>query len=590
MADTPLTDPPLWAQKAIWYQIFPERFRRGGSNNMPTQQSIKAGLEYDIPENWRPTSWTHDWYAQEEWAIQSAVPFSKTVHMRRYGGDLQGVLEKIPYLKELGITAVYFNPLCDAPSLHKYDTRHYHHIDVCFGNDREGDISMIENEDKTDPTKWVWTNADLLFLEVLKEMHAHGIKVIMDFSWNHTGKTFWAFKDLIKKGPASKFINWYEINGFDFEGKRPLYDGWNGIKTLPELKKIKYSEKRNGQPYEGNINPGIKDHIFEVCKRWMDPYGNGDVSKGIDGMRLDVAEQVPLGFWREFRSYTRNINSEFYLIGENWWLEWPDKLMDPEPWVRGDVFDGIMHYQWLEIALKHFNSFDKPISTTSLIDSYENLLSKYKPSVQHSMMNLLSSHDTERILSTLSNRTQHKFLSKPYENPNYYTGYPTEEAFEKLKILILHQFTFVGAPHIWNGDEMGMWGADDPDNRKPLIWPDLDFDEESDYFLTPGVKHKPQFNFQLFYYYKSLCRLRNSSESLQTGKCLFDKELARENILSYIRFSDDDAIRIIINTTMEIKKINIDMNDNTILFNLNCIVENDLILPRYSGIVFKQEA
>ena len=141
--------------------------------------------------------------------------FYANLQLRRYGGDLQGVLNKLDYLKELGITAIYFNPLNDAPSLHKYDARNFRHIDVTFGPDPRGDMEIIASEIPDDPTTWKWTAADKMFLQVIEEAHKRNIKVVLDYSWNHTGVEFWAWKDVVKNQEQSKYKDWYIINSFD---------------------------------------------------------------------------------------------------------------------------------------------------------------------------------------------------------------------------------------------------------------------------------------------------------------------------------------------------------------------------------------
>ena len=127
IVNTPFNEPPKWAQKAIWYQLFVERFRNGDDNNNPTLENIEGSWFDPFPESWAVTKWGHDWYSQEDWALTTGLEFYRTVQMRRYGGDFQGVMDKVDYLKDLGITAIYFNPINDAPSLHKFDARNYRH-------------------------------------------------------------------------------------------------------------------------------------------------------------------------------------------------------------------------------------------------------------------------------------------------------------------------------------------------------------------------------------------------------------------------------------------------------------------------------
>jgi hypothetical protein len=155
---------PAWAGDAIWYQIFVERFRNGDPSNDPTVHDIEGVTDEPPIDGWRPTPWSQDWYRQESWAAATGKDFYGTVQFRRYGGDLQGVMDRLDYLQDLGVTALYLNPVNDAPSLHKYDARNYRHIDRNFGPDPRGDEARTAAEDPGDPATWGWTAADSLFL------------------------------------------------------------------------------------------------------------------------------------------------------------------------------------------------------------------------------------------------------------------------------------------------------------------------------------------------------------------------------------------------------------------------------------------
>ena len=152
--------PPDWAREAIWYQIFVERFYNGDKNNEPKPENMDAPpIHVATPKDWQLTPWTHNWYAQEDWAKNTGKSFNEMSQYRRFGGDLQGVLDKLDYLEDLGINALYLNPINDAPSLHKYDARYYHHVDIHFGPDPEGDRKLILAENPNDPATWQWTAA-----------------------------------------------------------------------------------------------------------------------------------------------------------------------------------------------------------------------------------------------------------------------------------------------------------------------------------------------------------------------------------------------------------------------------------------------
>lgn len=556
---TPFNEPPQWAQEAIWYQLFVERFRNGDDTNNPTLTNIEGSWFDPFPDSWAVTKWGHDWYAQEDWALTTGLEFYRTVQMRRYGGDFQGVMDKIQYLKDLGITAIYFNPINDAPSLHKFDARNYRHADVNFGPDPIGDNEIIKSETPDDPSTWKMTSADKLFFELVDQLHKNDIKVILDFSWNHTGSEFWAFKDVVKNQEKSLYKDWYEIESFD-DPSTPenefKYDGWLGVATLPDIKKIRETEKRPGHPYEGNMVQAPKRHIFNVAKKWMDPNGDGDVSDGIDGMRLDVAEHVPLGFWRDFRKHVRSINPDFYLVGENWWTSWPDTLMDPKPWVNGDIFDAVMHYHWYKPARSYFHLPDSEQIPSKFSFSMDSVFNSYPEYTKRAMMNLCASHDSPRFATSMSNRTKYKYNANPKANPKYNIGPPSDMDFNLVRLFLLHQFTWIGSPHIWMGDEMGMFGSDDPDNRKPLVWDDITFDKEvNPPFTEIKYSHHPKIRKDVFETYKNLAALRKENAALVNGTYQFIN--IGNNLVAYERILENENRLIILNTSDIKRKVNL---------------------------------
>ena len=483
---------PAWAQEAVWYQIFVERFRNGDPTNDPSQDDLEGAWPHVRYAGWEPTPWGWDWYAQEPWAAESGDDFWLTVQKRRYGGDLAGVMEQLDYLADLGITAIYFNPINDAPSLHKYDARNYRHVDRNFGPDPVGDVAIMAAEDPADPTTWEWTSADSLFLSVVEAAHARGIRVILDYSWNHTGVEFWAWKDVLENGADSRFADWYEIESFDdpdtpedeFE-----YRGWAGVRELPELKKVGRPDGETHGAIEGTLHPEVRDHVFAVTRRWLDPDGDGDPSDGIDGFRLDVAEMVPLGFWREYRAFVRSINPDAYLVGEVWWQEWPERMYDPAPWLQGDVFDAVMNYRWYRPVRSLFAQAGQNLTVTQAVDTLARAEQGFGVDHVRAQMNLTASHDSPRFATSIENPFRYKFQVNPRENAGYDIGAPSTATKRIQRLILVQQATWVGAPHVWNGDEMGMWGADDPDVRKPLLWDDRTFETER--AAPPGRTRTP---------------------------------------------------------------------------------------------------
>jgi glycosidase len=485
---TPELGVPRWAQEAVWYQIFVERFRNGDPSNDPTPDDMEGSGPHLRPDGWAPTPWGHDWYAQEDWARATGRDFYTTVTLRRYGGDLQGVMDRLDYLQDLGVTALYLNPINDAPSLHKYDARNYAHVDRNFGPDPRADVARIEKETPADPSTWGFTAADSLFLALIGEAHRRGMRVIVDYSWNHTGVVFWAWKDILERQAASPYAGWYDVERFDDPATPDTsefsYRGWVGVKDLPELQKEGRPAGLTRGAIEGTLVAPVREHVFAVTRRWLDPNGDGDPGDGVDGFRLDVAEMVPLGFWREYRGFVRSINPEAYLVGEVWWDEWPHRMYDPAPWLQGDVFDAVMNYRWFAPTRSFFvgapaSSTDaEPLTATEYLAALDSIARGIPQDHQKAQMNLTASHDTPRFSTSLYNPGLFKYQVNARDNPAYRVERPDARTRALQELILVQQFTWIGAPHVWNGDEMGMWGADDPDERKPVVWPDLTYEDE----------------------------------------------------------------------------------------------------------------
>jgi len=554
-------DVPSWASDAIWYQVFVERFRNGDPANDPTPHDIAGVTSAPTPDGWRITPWTHDWYRMEPWARATGRDFYGTVQFRRYGGDLQGVLDRLDYLQGLGVTALYLNPVNDAPSLHKYDARNYRHIDRNFGPDPRGDETRMAAEDPADPSTWQWTAADSLFLALVREVHRRGMRVIVDYSWNHTGIMFWAWRDVVERQSASPYAGWYEIERFDdpatADTNEFAYRGWAGVPWLPEWKKIGRPPGETKGAIDGNLVPQVKDLIFAVTRRWLDPNGDGDPSDGIDGFRLDVAEMVPLGFWRDYRRFVRSVNPEAYLVGEIWWEQWPDRMYDPAPWLQGDVFDAVMNYRWYAPTRSFFAGAPPNPTASEYAAQLDSLGAGYGPSELKAMMNLTASHDTPRFGTSIYNPGRYKYHANPREDPDYRIGRPDARTRRIQEMILVQQFTWVGAPHVWNGDEVGMWGADDPDERKPLVWADLRYEDEvADPFGRPRRPDAVAPDTALFRVYHDLIDMRKGHLRLfvdGTVHWLLTDDAHR--LLAYERVLGDDRAIVAFNASDEPQEI-----------------------------------
>ncbi|MEM6377474.1 MAG: alpha-amylase family glycosyl hydrolase [Bacteroidota bacterium] len=561
---------PTWAHEVVWYEIGVERFRNGDPSNDPTTEDIVGAYPGVIPDGWSITPWTQDWYKPDPYFANydklkdvrgnAITKFVDKVQIRRYGGDLQGVLDKVDYLDSLGITAVYFRPLNDGPSLHKYDARNWRHIDVNFGPNPAKDKAIMASEIPDDPSTWKMTEADQLFIKVIDGFHQKGIKVILDYSWNHTGSTFWAWNDLVKNQAESKFKDWYWVEQFD-DPNTPenefKYHGWVGVPTLPEIKETQKQDlSKSLQSFEGNIfDQTAKQHIFNVAQRWLDPNGDGDPSDGVDGYRLDVAAETPLGFWRDFRTHVRSINPDAYLMGEIWWEAFPDRLLDPAPFLNGDVFDAVMNYRWYRAIRHFFNESPNPIAVEELVDSLNRFRSNIRPGNNFAMMNYTGGFDTPRILTSLFNKNLYKYQCKVHENPAYKIHKPDVSTYQTLKLLLTQQYTYIGAPHIYNGDEMGMWGADDPSCRKPLIWPDYTFENEK---AHPLGQERPEdrvvFDQEVFQYHQKMIKIRKENPVLIHGDIEF---FTIGNLLAYRRFDETQEMIMVFNHELSPKEVQI---------------------------------
>jgi cyclomaltodextrinase / maltogenic alpha-amylase / neopullulanase len=550
-----LASVPAWAKEAIWYQIFVERFRNGDRGNDPAPYDMYGSYPEKIPENWKITPWGHDWYSREPWLDSVKVNgFYSKIQARRYGGDLQGVLDEMDYIQSLGVTAIYFNPLNDSPSLHKYDARNYAHIDRNFGPDPKGDVMIMDSETHDDPATWKWTSADKLFLKVVDEFHKRGIRVIMDYSWNHTGKEFWALNDIRKNGKNSKFADWYNIIQFDdpsTSNDEFKYEGWGGNNPyMPVFRKDIIPPDDKIMPFEGNLHSeSLKQHIFSVARRWLDPDADGNPADGVDGFRLDVAGEVPMGFWREYRKVVRDVNPDAYLIGEIWWLEWPDKLLDPKAFLQGDQYDAIMNYRWYRIARGFFGQADPILTPAGFVQGIHQINRGIKIENLQAMMNVTSSHDSPRLSTSLYNKTMDKYNAKPSDNPDYKINRPDQLTRKEQILLLIHQYTFLGAPQIWNGEEVGMWGADDPDCRKPMIWDDLVYEDERADFdpskTRPIDVVRPDTALRSFY--KKLCMMRKENPVLVYGDLSFTVVDDEKMVLAYNRRLGNNEIVAIFN-------------------------------------------
>jgi glycosidase len=501
---------PKWFQDAVWYQIFPERFRNGDPRNDPVPSSMQGTWPYSVPPGWKVSPWTSDWYAPQSWETNAPGGFYRNAQLRRYGGDLQGILDRLDYLQDLGVTAIYLNPVFESPSLHKYGATLYHHIDRHFGPDPAGDLALFATEDPANPATWKWSAADRLFLKLVAEIHRRRMRVILDGVFNHTGIPFWALQQARRDGQTSPYASWFHILRWD-DPKTPAdefdYQGWVGVKDLPELARD-----------ATNLHPGVRNHLHDIVRRWMDPNGDGNPADGIDGWRLDVAAEVPMGFWREFRGWVKGINPEAYITGEIWWEDYQTfKLRNARPWLD-QAFDGVMNYRFGDAVYQFFNA-PQPITSGSFARLLTGIHEDYGYAQSLNLQNLMGSHDTARIGSAVVNPSYRMDHGANLEsNPRYDVRAPNASELERWRQMVAFQFLAPGAPGIYYGDEAGMWGADDPDCRKPMVWPDLRYESERAHPFGAARPVDPvRFDRGMFQFYRTLAHARRDQPVLRRG-------------------------------------------------------------------------
>jgi cyclomaltodextrinase len=510
----PLPNVPAWAADAVFYQIFPERFRNGDASNDPTRESLES--PEDVPASWAVSPWTGDWYARAAWERELGDDFYEHgVFNRRYGGDLQGVLDKVDYLAELGVNALYFNPVFYGRSLHKYDGASMHHVDPYFGPDPEGDFELIASE-TSDPQTWHWTVADKLFLELIKQARARGMRIVIDGVFNHTGRDFFAFADLRKNQAASPYKDWYIVAHFD-DPATPRnefqYKSWWGFESLPE-----FSDNAAGD----DLHAGPRQYLFDITRRWMDPDGDGDPQDGIDGWRLDVANEVPRKFWHEWNGLVREINPEAYTVAEVW--------SDAREFLVGGGFSATMNYHAFAFPVKGY-LVDGRLTPHDFGRELDLRRQLYPPAMQFALQNLVDSHDTDRLASMIVNRP----TDGPYEqsdrfdydvssrvtprhSKNYLVHRPNEEDRRIQRMIVLLQMSYLGAPMLYYGDEAGMWGGDDPCDRMPMTWDDMQFEPQAaDPLGRPREADAVEFDRELYDFYRDAIELRREHEALRHG-------------------------------------------------------------------------
>ena len=392
------------------------------------------------------------------------------------GGDLIGITEKLDYIKGLGINVIYMTPFFKSNSNHKYDIIDYCEIDPHFG-----------------------TKDD--FKNLVNKAHSMGMKVVLDAVFNHSALEFFAFQDVIKYEEKSKYKEWFFINKFPINldkimkaSKNSKKDDWYIVKN-ENILTYECFGYYPGMPKLNTANPETKKYLLNVGRYWIEEFD-------IDGWRLDVSNEVDHSFWRDFRETIKSTKKECLIIGEIW--------DNGEPWLRGDQFDGVMNYG-LTNAVKDLIAYTT-IDAETFRKRINQLLMRCTDTANQAMLNLLDSHDTERILNSV------------------------DKSRDKLIMALGIVFTFPGIPMIYYGTEIGMTGANDPGCRKCMPW------------------NEKKWNKTILKSVKRLIEIYRTQKALQTGNFRWEKQ-NNSNIVAYSRNLKKDSILVLFNNSSQTEEL-----------------------------------
>jgi cyclomaltodextrinase len=467
--------PPDWVQDAIFYQIFPDRFAR--SERLPD-----LGFE---PWDASPT------------------------YNGFKGGDLYGVAERLDYLTDLGITALYLNPVFASASNHRYHTYDYYNVDPILG----GNMALSNLIDKA---------------------HDRDIRVVLDGVFNHASRGFWQFHHVLENGEGSPYKDWFYFDPERLKGRRR----WGVYPATGELHALKNGEgSLRALGYQAwwdlpalpkfNTNTtAVREFLFRVAEHW--------VRFGIDGWRLDVPAEIDDdAFWREFTRRVKSLNAEAYIVGEIW--------HEAQRWLGGDQFDAVMNYLITAAVMSFFGGehLDMTIVNQAgglngrvhpqmdahwFANEIDRLTNLYSPEITRSQLNLFDSHDMPRFLTCASND------------------------IPSLQLAMLFMFTYPGAPCLYYGDEVGMTGAHDPDCRRGFPW------EES------------RWNHGLLNYTKAVIGLRKEHPVLRRGS--YHRLYSNDQFFAFARKFENQSFAIALNASPDHKKValpleSLGLNGNT---------------------------
>ena len=513
---------PDWAKGAVMYQIYTDRFYNGDpSNDVETNEYYYIGGYSSRVKDWGK--------------------YPATMGVREfYGGDLRGVMEKLDYLQDLGVEVLYFNPLFVSPSNHKYDIQDYDYIDPHYGVIvADGGEVLPEGEtDNAKATKYQKRTTDIrnleasnqLFIEFVEELHRRGMKIILDGVFNHCGSfNKWMDRERIYEdqegyepgafvspdSPFRSYFRFFRENAEDWP-YNVHYDGWWGHDTLPKLN------------YEDSVK--LENYILYIGRKWVSPPYN------VDGWRLDVAADLGRSndynheFWKKFRIAVKDANPNAIILAEHYG--------DPGSWLQGDEWDTVMNYDaFMEPFTWFLTGMEKHSDEMrmELLGNGDNLVG----AITHHMSNMLTP-SLQTAMNELSNHDHSRFLTRTNHMVGRVETLGSKAAEEYVNPAVMReavaiQMTWVGAPTIYYGDEAGVCGFTDPDNRRTYPWGEEDQ--------------------ELLGFHKEMIRIHKEHPALRTGSLNI---LAwKENIFSFARFNQEEQIVVIINNRSELAEVTV---------------------------------
>ena len=513
---------PKWAKGAVMYQIFTDRFCNGDPAN-----DVEDREYYYIGDYSRKVT---DW---------NRYPASMDVR-EFYGGDLKGVWDKLDYLQDLGVEVLYFNPIFVSPSNHKYDIQDYDYIDPHYGVIVEDGGNVLadgdhENAHATKYQKRVTDKKNLeasneFFIQFVEEVHRRGMKVILDGVFNHCGSfNKWLDRERIYEGqegyapgayvsedsPYHSYFRFFqeERERWPYNG---TYDGWWGHDTLPKLN------------YEDS--PELEAYILEIAKKWVSPPYNAD------GWRLDVAADLGRSneynhsFWKKFRRVVKEANPEALILAEHYG--------DPSEWLEGDEWDTIMNYDAFMEPVTWFLTGMEKHSDEAREDLRGNA-DAFVNAIRHHMSNMMTS-SLQVSMNELSNHDHSRFLTRTNHRVGRVRELGPEAANENVNVAVMReavvmQMTWPGAPTVYYGDEAGVCGFTDPDNRRTYPW-----------------GHEDQ---ELIAFHREMIRIHRRYPVFREGSVLM--LTWRENVLAYARMDQDQKIVVLINNSDALEEVTV---------------------------------